>query len=222
MRRKKIGRFIARKAPHLLLLATLFAVSAITGLYLPKRIPLHWDKQGIVDRIGPKYELILLLPCAAVIVFAVGVFAESRFILPSRKMRGFIAFTQFFFLVLIFVLQAKNLLQAGNIQTPIERLTPIPALLLYAYVAGVLGDAEYQSIFGVKTKWTMNSPAVWEKTNRLASRLFQCSAAMMLVPLFVYRLFYLFLLLPPALSFIISAAYSKIISKSGGGGEEPK
>ena len=216
MRRKKLKFFISRKAPHLFLLATLFAVSLIIGAYLPQRIPLHWDRQGAVDRIGLKYELIFLLPCAAAIIFAVGVFAESRFILPSHKLRGFISFIQFFFIVLLFVLQARNLLRAGGIWAPIERLMTIPALLLYMYVAGMFYDAEYMSLFGVKTKWTLDDETVWEKTNRLASRLFRVSAALMLIPVYFYRLFYICLAVPPVLSFISAVIYSKIISGSNG------
>ena len=212
MRRKKLKFFLLRKAPHLLLLALLFAVSLLVGFYLPQKIPLHWDRQGAVDRIGTKYELVFLLPCAAAIIFAVGVFAENRFILPSRKLRGFISFMQFFFLVLIFTLQARNLLRVSNIRTPIERLMTIPALLLYMYVGGMFYDAEYMSLFGVKTKWTLASRTVWARTNRLASVLFRVSAWLMLIPVYYYRLFYIFLSVPPILSFITAIIYSKVIS----------
>ena len=218
MRRKRLKYFILRKAPHLLLLAMLFAVSIFVGAYLPQRIPLHWDRQGAVDRMGLKYELVYLLPCASAIIFAVGVFAESRFILPSHKLRGFISFIQFFFLILFFTLQTRNLLRVGNIWTPVERLMTIPALLLYMYVAGMFYDAEYMSLFGIKTKWTLDNPTVWEKTNRLASRLFRVSAAMMLVPVYFYRLFYIFLAAPPVISFIAATIYSKVISGGGGSG----
>ena len=94
----------------------------------------------------------------------------------------------------------------------------IPALLLYMYVAGMFYDAEYMSLFGIKTKWTLDSPTVWEKTNRLASRLFRISAALMLVPVYFYRLFYIFLAVPPVISFIAATIYSKVIS--GGGGSD--
>ena len=212
MRRKIIKRFIIRNAPHLGLLFAMFAVSMLFGLYLPEKIPLHWDKQGIADRIGTKYELIFLLPCTATIIFAIGAYMESRIILPSRKTRSFISMIQFFLIALIFIQQTRSLLRAENIHMPIERLMSIPVLLVYAYVAGAFGEAEYLSPFGIKTKWTLENVAVWERTNRLASRLFQCSAALMLVALFAYRLFFVFLLAPPILSFIIAIIYSRVIS----------
>lgn len=213
VRRKKIKFFLLRKAPHLLLLALLFGVSLLVGAYLPRYIPLHWDKAGAVDRVGSKYELVFLFPCAAAVVFAAGAFAESRLTLPSHKIRGFISFAQFFFTALFFAVQARGLLRAGGVWAPIERFLAIPALLLYAYVAGMFNGAEYLSLFGIKTKWTMDSRAVWERANRLASRLFYISAALMLVPLYFYDLFFIFLAAPPAASFIVTAVYSKIISR---------
>jgi len=65
MRYKRLKYFLLRKSPHLLLIAALFAVSMLVGAYLPQTIPLHWNKEGVVDRIGTKYELVFLLPCAA-------------------------------------------------------------------------------------------------------------------------------------------------------------
>ena len=193
------------------MLATLFAVSLLVGAYLPQRIPLHWDSSGVVDRIGTKYELVFLLPLAAVAIFAVGAYAESRFILPSQTLRGFISFTQFFFILLVFILQIRGLLRAANIWVPIERLMSIPVLLLYLFISGMFGGADYLSLFGIKTKWTLSSKTVWERTNRLACVLFRLSAGLMLVPLFVYELFFVFLAAPPALSLAAAFIYSKAI-----------
>ena len=215
MRGKKIKYFIMRKAPQLLLMATLFAASLLVGVYLPQRIPLHWDRQGIVDRIGSKYELILMLPVASVILFAVGAFVESRFILPSVKLRGFMSFMQFFFITLVFVLQIRGLLRASGVWVPMERLMTIPALLLYAFVSGMFNNAEYFSLFGIKTKWTLNNRLVWERTNRLASVLFRICAGLMLIPVFLYELFYLLLIAPPAISLAAAIIYSKAISVGG-------
>ena len=217
MRRKKIKFYLVSKLPHIMLLVMLFVVSFLVGIYLPLKIPLHWDVLGVADRIGSKYELILLLPCAATIVLAVGVFTESRFILPSQKLRGLMTFMQFLFLVLFFVVQVRNLLRAANIWMPIERLMTIPALLLYIYVANMLYDAEYMSLFGIKTKWTLNNRSVWMNTNRLASRLFSFSAILMLIPIFFYKLFYIFLAVPPISTFIIATIYSIVSSKGGSG-----
>ncbi|MDR3119881.1 MAG: SdpI family protein [Clostridiales bacterium] len=226
---KQIKFFIAKKAPHLFLLALLFFISMLIGAYLPERIPLHWNRGGVVDRIGSKNELIFMLPAAALLVFAISVYAESRFVLPSHKMRGFLSFLQFFFLVIFFVAQTRGLLRAENVWTPFERLLAIPAVLLFAYVGGAFEGAEYMSLFGVKTKWTLQNREVWDRTNRLAARLFRAAAFLMLVSIFFYRWFYYFLVIPPALSIAALFVYSRAISPpppnnpgggSGDGGAE--
>ena len=194
------------------MLAMLFTVSMLVGLFLPRMIPLHWDRQGVADKIGLKYELIFLLPVTALLIFIIGSFAESRLILPSQKIRGFMSFMQFFFITLVFVLQIRGLLRASNVLIPLERLMTIPALLLYIFVSGMFYNAEYLSLFGIKTKWTLNSRPVWERTNRLACLLFRICAGLMLIPIFLYELFYIFLAVPPILSLIAVAIYSKRVS----------
>ena len=131
---RRLKYILYRKIPHLLTLLMLLAVSFAVGFYLPEKIPLHWDSHGVADRIGSKYELILLLPCASVIIFAAGIFTESRFILPSIKLRGLMSFIQFFFIIIIFIVQAAGLLRASGVYVPVERLMAIPAVLLFAYV----------------------------------------------------------------------------------------
>lgn len=220
MRWKRVKYYAVGKAPHLLMLTLMFAVSLLVGAYLPGKIPLHWDKQGLVDRIGTKFELILLLPCAAALIFLIGILAESRFVLPPRKLRGIMSFIQFFFIAIVFVLQIRALLRACNIAIPLERLMAIPALILYAFVSGLFGNAEYASSFGIKTKWTLGNRDVWERTNRLACILFMCSAGFMLVSVFLYELFYIFLAAPPIISIIAVIIYSRAIYKSGDGGDD--
>jgi len=201
-----------QKIPHLLSLVTLFIVSLAAGAFLPRRIPLHWDNYGVVDRLGSKYELILILPFAATLIFMAGVMIERRFILPSLKMRGLMSFIQFFFIVLFYVLQARALLRAADVWIAVERMMAIPSMLLFAYVGLMLRDAEYLSLFGIKTKWTLNHRIIWERTNRLASRLFLIASVLMIAPMFNHRLFYICLIVPPVLSFITATVYSKIIS----------
>ena len=49
---------------------------------------------------------------------------------------------------------------------------------------------------GIRTPWTMSSPQVWEKTHRVASRLFQGAAAVILMGAFFPRLMIWFVLAP--------------------------
>jgi uncharacterized membrane protein len=134
--------------------------------------------------------------------------------MPPAKTRGFLSFTQLFFVVLLFVFQIRLLLQTGGIHIAAERVAAIPALLLYVYVSVAFSDAEYMSLFGVKNRWTVADGNVWERTNRLASRLMRVSAALMIVPMFFIETIYWTLLAPPALSFFILYIYSAAISRN--------
>ncbi|MDR1440680.1 MAG: DUF1648 domain-containing protein, partial [Clostridiales bacterium] len=209
---------VKRKAPHTALMLLLFAVSAASGAFLPDLVPTHWDSRGMIDGYGSKYELIFLLPAGALLVFAVGNFAESRFRLPNRKMREFLSFLQFFFLVIFAIVQIKALLGAQNIFFAVERLLAVPAALLFDFAGRAARDAEHGSLFGIQTKWTLGNPGVWGKTNRLAAYLFRISAAAMLASAFFPGAFRYLAVGAACMSIIIPSVYSMAISQSGGAG----
>ena len=208
---KNLKNLIIKKMPHLLLLLSLFVISIIIGSYFPEKVPMHWNAHGMVDLYGTKFEVIFSLPIGAALVFIAGVFCETRFILPSNKMRSLISFFQFFFLMIFFILQLPVLLRPNNIFLEQERLMSIPAALLFAYVGRMMDKAEYQSLFGFKTKWTMESPQTWEKTNRLASILFSVLAVLMAIPVFIPAIFYYVFIIPVILVFIVLIFYSKVV-----------
>ena len=121
------------------------------------------------------------------------------------------SFFQIFFLMIFFVLQLSALLRPNNIFLQQERLMSIPAALLFAYVGRVMDKAAYQSLFGFKTKWTMENQKTWDKTNNLASILFSVLAVLMMIPVFVPALFYYVLIIPVVLVLIVLVFYSKAI-----------
>ena len=182
-------------------------------------MPLHWNKSGMVDRYGSKYELLLLLPVSATIVFAGGIAAEARYVFPSPKTKGFMSFLQLFFLMTFFILQITGLFRAQHIYLRQESFLTVPAALMLVYVSNVSRNAEYLSDFGVKTKWTIKSRSVWNRTNRLASNLFFAAAILMLIPVFLPDLFFGMLIALVVVIFTILVVYSKITAKNEAGSE---
>ena len=211
---RKVKKILERKKPHLALLLLLFLVSFLIGMYLPDSVPLHWHESGMVDRYGTKYELLLLLPTSATVVFIVGLAAEARYVQPSNKTKSFMSFLQLFFLMVFAIIQLTRLFRAQNIYLRMESFLTVPVALLFVYVANATRDAEYLSDFGFKTKWTIKSRYVWNRTNRLAAILFFAAAVLMLVPVFFPDLFFemLFILVGAAITVLV--LYSHIISKN--------
>ena len=214
---KKVKAILERKKPHLALLLLLYLVSFLIGMYLPDTVPLHWHQSGMVDRYGTKYELLLLLPASATVVFIVGLAAEARYVRPSDKTKSFMSFLQLFFLMVFAIIQLTRLFRAQNIYLRQESFLTIPVALLFVYAANATKDAEYLSDFGFKTKWTTKSRYVWNRTNRLAAILFFTAAVLMLIPVFLPDLFYGMLFLLVGATITVLVLYSYIISRNDRG-----
>ncbi|MCL2163666.1 MAG: DUF1648 domain-containing protein [Oscillospiraceae bacterium] len=206
-----LNGFLKKKYPHLILIALLFVVSLAVSAKLPERTPLHWDKQGVVDRYGSKYELVFLLPSVSVVLFALGVAAEKRHILPSHKTRGVISFFQFFFILLVFVFQLYGLFRALNFSVALESLSAPLFIALFLYMGHVIKASEFRSSYGVKTKWTMSDPMVWRKTSHLAFILFNIGSASMAFIIFIPKLLYYTIPAQIAAYCVIVVLYSKYV-----------
>jgi uncharacterized membrane protein len=180
---------------------------------MPGQVPMHWDASGLADRFGSKYELMLGLPFGAAVALAAGALAEGRLVLPPHALRRFISFLQFFFLSVFFVLQVAALLRANRVAVETERLIAVPAAILFAYAGSALDGAGFQSLFGVKTRWTMADEGVWRRTNRLAAVLFTCAAFAMLAALPFPRAFHALLVGQPLAILAFAWLYSRWIGR---------
>jgi uncharacterized membrane protein len=209
---KNLKGYIKRKYPHIILVCLLFIVSMALGAPLPGRVALHWDRDGIVDRYGSKYELVFLLPVVSVIIFIIGAAAEKRFVLPSHKVKGAISFFQFFFILLVFVLQLYKVFRAMNFPVGLESLSAVLFVALFIYMGNVIKSSEYRSAFGIKTKWTMDDPDVWEKTSRLAAILLNIAAGSMIAVVFLPGLMVALIIAEVAVIGVVLPLYSRIIS----------
>lgn len=58
-----------REWPAVLLIALMFAASALLWTSAPDRVPVHWGLSGEPDEYGPKAVGLLLVPFAALIVY---------------------------------------------------------------------------------------------------------------------------------------------------------
>lgn len=169
------------------LLLSALPLAAIAGMgawgYLAAepgaRFPVHWGFDGRPDRFGGRSEAFLGLPLLA---FAV---ALSMAFLPRLDPRGtnLQRSDTAFLTVWIGLLSLLALIQtgltlialgvwSGGEESPFNRLLAAGVALLLALTGNVLGKARPNWFLGVRTPWTLTSDLSWERTHRLAGRLF--------------------------------------------------
>lgn len=188
---KKLG-FAGAVCGILTLLPMVITTVAVLW-FLPDTIPAHYGISGEVDRWGSKYESFILPGISLVfgVAMLLGAWISSR---SSRKEveQG----------SRIFVIAGNVSLAVFNVMTlfflytswaQMEHLEGVPEIglrILFAVIAimllvlgAVMPQVKQNAWFGVRTKWTMQSVSVWEKSQRFGGRLFMGAALLCLASL---------------------------------------
>jgi uncharacterized membrane protein len=159
---------------------------------LPARVPIHWNLRGQIDGWASKPFGMLVLP-----VMSLGIIALLH-VLPrfDPKLRrsggahgrmqsvlGILRLVLAVFFLALFCLQVAAAL--GH-TVAVGRIMPAATLLLLAIIGNYLSTLRPNYFAGIRTPWTLESPATWRATHRLGGRLtFYGSLLLLLVQFFV-------------------------------------
>lgn len=168
---------------HLLCLLGLIVFSAYSWLTLPdmEQYPIHWNAKGEVDGFASRtgvFWTLTILPITQ--IFMVAIFHFLPKIEPMRK--NFEASRSAYDIICIFLAVFMTSIGVvlcfvlSNPGTEIAKFIPkgvIMAIsLLYVGIGNVLGKMRQNYMMGIRTPWTLSSELSWEKTHRLAGRVF--------------------------------------------------
>ena len=187
-----------------------FLIGAYLYPYMPEKMASHWDANGSVDGYMPKLWGLFLLPVISAILFLVYMLIPKIDPLKGNieKFRGhFDVFILLFFVFLFYVHMLTMLWNLSYRFNIIQLLAP--ALGMIIYYAGVMTENAKQNWFiGVRTPWTLSSEVVWDKTNKLAGKLFKVAGVLAAMGL-IFPIYAIFLILVPV---ILAAVYPIIYS----------
>lgn len=169
------------------LLIAPFLVLAALWAHLPERVPIHWNLAGEVNGWTSKSSGLLFLP-----LINVGVNVLLRFVPRfDPKLRGKLdkedrmsTVLQIIRLALAAFVGAVfcDLIMAA-LGRPVAggRLMLSSTLLLLAVMGNYLGNLRPNYFAGIRTPWTLESPATWRATHRLGGRLMFFGSLLLLV-----------------------------------------
>lgn len=197
---------------EVVLLAAPFVALALYWSDLPARVPMHWNIHGEVDGWSTKAPGILLLPLIALgttaLLHALPWFDprlrrtlgdESRMptVLPIIRI-AFLALFDTIFFVQIATSLGRDIAGARIIVTGV--------LLFFVILGNFLGTVRPNYFVGIRTPWTLESPATWRATHRLGGRLmFFGSLFLLILQFLLSEELFLFLLLSSSLLLVVWA-----------------
>ncbi len=159
---------------------------------MPEQVPMHYNIEGAVDRMGSRYEL-LLLPVLVLLVVAVSELAAGHY---ARRAEGpeddkdvkaarinaktmhiiSYALPVFFGVMQVCVLYMtyRNSM-ADNKEVNSEmivRVTHICLGIMFAVFGYYMPKTERNNMFGFRTKWSMYNDNTWHRCNKLGGIIF--------------------------------------------------
>jgi uncharacterized membrane protein len=192
------------------LIVITFLIGTYLQPYMPDKMASHWDASGNVDGYTSKFWGLFLMPVISIVLFLAFILIPRIDPLKENieKFRGYFdVFILLLFGFLFYLYVLTMLWNLGYRFNIIQLLAPAFGLIIY--YAGVMTENAKQNWFiGVRTPWTLSSETVWDKTNRLAGKLFKAAGVLAALGT-VFPEYAIFLILVPA---ILAAIYPIVYS----------
>jgi uncharacterized membrane protein len=163
------------------LLASQVALAAWIGAFGPPGpLPMHFNLDGQVDRLGSRWEAVALLAAFALVVLilllvrdrlARRVEARGQSLRTLNLAMG-LALLPLAGVTLLLGAQGLGKMTGGAEGLGGLRATFIGVWLVLVVLGAVLGKLSPNPIVGVRLYWTRHSRLAWDKANRLLGRIF--------------------------------------------------
>jgi uncharacterized membrane protein len=178
----------------LLAVLAMAAAGAAVALGLPEgtQLPVHWNHYGVADRMGGKWEALLLPGGITAAISLLFYFLPS--IEPRAKdlgrSQGLYLMCWLGLLIVMATVQLAVIGAALRWNLPMLNLIQGSLGLLFLLIGNQLGKSRRMFLVGIRTPWTLSSEEVWIATHRLAGKLLVLGGLLLILAA---------LLLPPQL-----------------------
>lgn len=181
---------------------------------LPDKMPIHWNMAGEADNFAPKSFAVFGLPLILAVfhfICHIGASFEKK---KANYSKALDAMTYWLIPALSLILYPMTLLASKGIDVKIEVIIPCLIGLLLIFVGNFLPKCKPNSTMGIKIPWTLKNEENWNKTHRLAGRLWIAGGIVSIIstfcgyPLLLFVAVAVIVLIPVIYSFSLSRKQS--------------
>jgi len=185
------------------LILSAISISLMAGISLwangqlpADNIPVHWNANGVADRFASKSEAqfhLWLLPVAsflsAVLLAVLPNLEPMREnLLKSRKAYNVIWSAAMIMMLFLHAGICRMMVRTTGqdmASKEFARVVIAASAILFILIGNYLPKTRQNWFLGIRTPWTLSSEFTWEKTHRLAGRLFMLAGFISLIGAFV-------------------------------------
>lgn len=175
-----------------------FVLTLIVYPRLPETIANHWNAQGVVDGFIDKGFGVYTLPIIMLVVFIL-LISVPKLDPLKKNIEKFLKYYNMFVIVFLLFFTSLNIqILLWNLGTKISPLLLFPiGFSVLCYFIGLMTEHAEQNLFiGIRTPWTLASKSVWNKTHKLAGKLYKSAAVLSFVGVFFQTYAIFFVLIP--------------------------
>ena len=176
------------------------AITAAVLPIMPEQVPMHYDINGAVDRMGSRYELFLL-PVIIILVVAVSGFTKTHYEKRADSADGsegksarmnvkVLNISSFAVPVIFGALQGGVLYMTYRNATAehvevnsdlIVRLSVILIGIMCVIFGMIMPKTERNNVFGFRVTWSMYNENTWKKSNTFGGIVFVIIGLLMMI-----------------------------------------
>ncbi|SHF36555.1 Uncharacterized membrane protein [Seinonella peptonophila] len=179
-----MNKFVLRGYSWVAFIFCIITIGVHLFLYpkLPSIVPYHWNIHGEVDRTGPKY-LLLIFSCLPMIMYGFLLFFPNF----DRKKNAYNkhkkAYSVFLLVIVLFLSVISVVILLISLGYSIDIISALGAILgMTLLITGnYMRQIRPNSMFGIRTPWSIASERNWRSTHRLGSVLFALSGLLMII-----------------------------------------
>ena len=167
---------------------------------LPEQMPTHWNAAGEIDDWSSKPFAVFVLPLILLGAQWLCVIATSADPKKAAHPEKILHMIFWFIPVLSVVMHSLTYAAALGKEVKMEAVLPVILGLLFTIIGNYLPKCKQNYTIGIKVPWTLDNEENWNRTHRLAGRLWVVCG---LIILFTGFFSLTWILLPTALLMVL-------------------
>jgi len=136
--------------------------------YLPDTIPLHWNIQGEIDRVGGKSNVFItgLLPLVLYMLMMLFPKIDPKKKSYEKHKKAY-SITVGLILVFLIVIHWVTILVSLGLKLDVSTVVSIGIGVMFIVIGNFMSQIRQNYFFGIRTPWTLANENVWKKTHRV-------------------------------------------------------
>ena len=180
---------------------------------LPEQMPTHWNAAGEIDGWSSKPFAVFCLPLILLGAQWLCVIATSADPKKAAHPEKILHMIFWFIPVLSVVMHSLTYAAALGKEVKMEAVLPVILGLLFTIIGNYLPKCKQNYTIGIKVPWTLDNEENWNRTHRLAGRLWVVCG---LIILFTGFFSLTWIILPTALLMVlVPFVYSYMLYRKG-------